>query len=88
MTGPMNHGALRDSTRCRMPQNDPHDQTDPAGESFDDFNDEAANPTDQGADSADNSDASLAESGDVDQTFSKIDKPNHRAAIKVACHFT
>ncbi len=63
-----------------MPENDPHDQTDAAGESTDHGADEAAVPSDQGADSADTAgaaptlDSPPADSADVDQSLLKIEQ--------------
>ncbi len=63
-----------------MPENDPHDQTDPAGESTDHVADELAVPSDHGADSADNAGAPSAseslptDSADLDPSLSKIEQ--------------
>ncbi len=63
-----------------MPENDPHDQPDAAGESTDHGAGEAAVPSDQGADSADGAagaprlDSPPADSADLDQSFAKIEQ--------------
>ena len=63
-----------------MPENDPYDQTDAAGESTDHGADEAAVPSDQGADSADSAaaaprlDSPPADSADLDQSLLKIEQ--------------
>ncbi|MEE9130078.1 MAG: hypothetical protein V3T84_08675 [Phycisphaerales bacterium] len=63
-----------------MPENDPHDQTDAAGESTDHGADESAVPSAHGADSADSAAAAStsntprADSADLDQSLSKFEQ--------------